>query len=177
MKEYILKCFDSGENKLCSETYDNLPLARMGALLKLKSGDAKIVKIFDKAGEEVYVQNSNFFKHDKSINESDEHEIITKEVIPVAQLTDTPEGESDTAIASIIAQILQDKWEEVDNINSCLISIVDLENSDMLAEILKNIESDTMIHIGELQHALSLISPNAKNIEQGRAEAAQDIVE
>jgi len=87
------------------------------------------------------------------------------------ELSGPAQGE-DTGIANVLHDLIIDAHKAVQNYNN---AIANLENHPEIIPIIEELANDSMHHIGKLEVALKLLSPNAENIEVGEEEANQVI--
>ena len=80
-------------------------------------------------------------------------------------------------IAQDLNYLIKDELEAVDGYNSVLATWRDADKFPEVIAVLKDIVDEEMLHIGQLQRALELVSPNAKNIQAGAKEAEEQIVD
>lgn len=80
-------------------------------------------------------------------------------------------------IAQDLNYLIKDELEAVDGYNSVLATWKDVDKFPEVIAVLKDIVDEEMLHIGQLQRALELVSPNAKNIQAGAKEAEEQIVD
>ena len=78
-----------------------------------------------------------------------------------------PELGEDTGIANLIHDLIIDENEAIQGYNN---AAANMESYPELVEIMHNIAGEEYAHIGELQKALELLSPNVANIEEGEVE-------
>lgn len=82
-----------------------------------------------------------------------------------------------TGIAQDLNYLIKDELEAVEGYNSVLATWRDADKFPEVIAVLKDIVDEEMLHIGQLQRALELVSPNAKNIQAGAKEAEEQIVD
>lgn len=82
-----------------------------------------------------------------------------------------------TGIAQDLNYLIKDELEAVEGYNSVLATWKDADKFPEITAVLKDIVDEEMLHIGQLQRALELVSPNAKNIQAGAKEAEEQIVD
>lgn len=80
-------------------------------------------------------------------------------------------------IAQDLNYLIKDELEAVEGYNSVLATWKDADKFPEVIAVLKDIVDEEMLHIGQLQRALELVSPNAKNIQAGAKEAEEQIVD
>ena len=94
---------------------------------------------------------------------------------------------SDFGVASMLNVDIIDEFEAIDSYNSHIITLKDLINQETdeaviesykkIIEILTDIANEENIHVGQLQKALSLVSPSALFIKDGDIEADEVLEE
>jgi rubrerythrin len=94
---------------------------------------------------------------------------------------------SDFGVASMLNTGIIDEFEAIDTYNSHIITLKDLINQETddaviesykkIIEILTDIVNEENIHVGQLQKALSLVSPSALFIKDGDIEADEVLEE
>ena len=94
---------------------------------------------------------------------------------------------SDFGVASMLNTGIIDEFEAIDTYNSHIITLKDLINQETddaviesykkIIEILTDIVNEENIHVGQLQKALSLVSPSALFIKDGDIEADEVLKE
>ena len=82
-----------------------------------------------------------------------------------------------TGIAQDLNYLIKDELEAVEGYNSVLATWKEADKFPEIIAVLKDIVDEEMLHIGQLQRALELVSPNAKNIQAGAKEAEEQIVD
>ena len=94
---------------------------------------------------------------------------------------------NDFGVASMLNVDIIDEFEAIDSYNSHIITLKDLINQETddaviesykkIIEILTDIANEENIHVGQLQKALSLVSPSALFIKDGDIEADEVLEE
>ena len=84
-----------------------------------------------------------------------------------------------TGILSLLNSLIIDEWEAIDGYNSTIESLSTLTgNYDAIISILRDIVKEEMIHVGQLQYSLNLISPDAlDSIQTGEHEGKEQTQE
>lgn len=80
----------------------------------------------------------------------------------------------DAGVAGLINNLIIQNW----NMNSAYTDLIvnaDANNQPNIANLAKDIVADINNHIGKLQAALAMLSPNVENIAAGESEAAQQL--
>lgn len=101
--------------------------------------------------------------------------------------TETPTSGSDFGVASMLNADIIDEFEAIDFYNSHIVTLKDLISQEQdeniidlyekIIEILTDIVNEENIHVGQLQKALSLVSPSALFIKDGDIEADETLEE
>lgn len=89
-------------------------------------------------------------------------------------VTNGPQEGSDTGIADLLIDAINDEWNTIRKYNSLVATLrVELANNSSYSSfitIIEDITAEENKHVGQLQEALRVISPNAQLIEKGREE-------
>lgn len=80
----------------------------------------------------------------------------------------------DAGIAGLINNLIIQNWD-MNGAYTDLIVNADSNNQPNIANLAKDIVADINNHIGKLQAALAILSPNVENIAAGESEAAQQL--
>lgn len=96
---------------------------------------------------------------------------IVAEVEPSKQ---TVTAGPDAGIAGLINNLIIQNWD-MNGAYTDLIVNADSNNQHNIANLAKDIVADINNHIGKLQAALAMLSPNVENIAAGESEAAQQL--
>ena len=80
----------------------------------------------------------------------------------------------DAGIAGLINNLIIQNWD-MNGAYTDLIVNADSNNQHNIANLAKDIVADINNHIGKLQAALAMLSPNVENIAAGESEAAQQL--
>lgn len=115
-----------------------------------------------------------------SIESEKKEEKEEEEVIP-----DGPETYQDFDIASSLNALIRDEWEAIEGYNNAsnlLKTMRDYDTElkidvDGIIKILADIANEENLHVGQLQKALEMVSPNAESIKDGAEEAEEQIEE
>lgn len=98
------------------------------------------------------------------------------------KVEETPKTPDQFGIASMLNSLIRDEWEAIEGYNSTIATLNDIKIEGSLTDInsikkvLTDIVNEENIHVGQLQQALSLVSPNAVSIDTGAREAEEQIV-
>lgn len=85
-----------------------------------------------------------------------------------------PKEGADAGIADLLSSAIIDEWEAIKEYNDLAIN-ARAEGFDDVATIIDDINTEENIHVGQLQQALTTISPNATVINQGQQEARDQL--
>ena len=98
------------------------------------------------------------------------------------KVEETPKTPDQFGIASMLNSLIRDEWEAIEGYNSTIATLNDIKIEGSLTDInsikkvLTDIVNEENIHVGQLQQALALVSPNAVSIDTGAREAEEQIV-
>lgn len=90
-------------------------------------------------------------------------------------MEEPPEEDKNNAISQMLSDLIKDEWEAIDGYNSTITTLRELGGHDDIIKVLEDIATEEMVHVGELEHCLELIKPQAQQIEDGKEEAAETI--
>lgn len=107
---------------------------------------------------------------------------VSTESTPAPTLPGPQEG-PDVGVASMLNTDVIGEWKTIDEYHSHIATIdnaiknkeIDIKIGKAIKDILTDITNEENIHIGQLQKALSLISPNVNSINTGEKEATEKI--
>ena len=80
-----------------------------------------------------------------------------------------------SGLTDIIISSINDKWESVRNLNSLIVNLQEQNYEDLVPVVESVLENETN-SIGQLQHLVEILSPDAEGIEQGKQEA-EDVLD
>lgn len=80
-----------------------------------------------------------------------------------------------TGISNTISALIQDEWEAIDGYKDAIAMLQTLNETDPLVMILNEVLADEYNHVGALEKALTLVTPEASQIEDGKVEAEEEI--
>lgn len=116
-------------------------------------------------------------KSNISLNEDwfdDDNFIVDDTITDEAPEKESPKNEVDTGISNLLIDAIKDEFETIKLYNS-IIEQIRIEDREDIISILQDIVNEENIHVGQLQKALELYSPNADNIEHGSQEAEEQM--
>jgi len=126
----------------------------------------------------------------KILHESNHHRTITfkkkmqenesnpAKNLPVTQVVEgldappSPASGDDMAFSGMLNDLITGELATINDYNTAISMAREAGNAD-IATILSNIADEEHRHIGELQKALSLVSPQEKSIDAGKKEAGE----
>lgn len=82
----------------------------------------------------------------------------------------------DSAISNLLINAINGEWDTIILYND-LITNLATQGMDDIADIIKDINNEENIHVGQLQKALEKLSPNAESIRDGEKEAGEQLDE
>ena len=117
-------------------------------------------------------EDAEVIKFDKPIKEDLEGEKEELEAIP-----DTPTTPDEFGAASLINALIQDEWQAIQGYNDAIATLSTTDIDTDIINIFKDITNEENIHIGQLQKALEMVSPNVSSISDGEQEGAEQLEE
>ncbi len=86
------------------------------------------------------------------------------------------ENVQDNAIVNLFATAINKAWDNVVDLNSLIATLTD-EHYEEYIPVIESLIDDEHNHIGQLQQVVEMISPSAEEIETGKQEAAEEIID
>ena len=117
-------------------------------------------------------EDAEVIKFDKPIKEDLEGEKEKLEAIP-----DTPTTPDEFGAASLINALIQDEWQAIQGYNDAIATLSTTDIDTDIINVFKDIANEENIHIGQLQKALEMVSPNVSSISEGEQEGAEQLEE
>ena len=119
----------------------------------------------------------NLKKSSFTLNEDwfdDDNFIVDDTITDEAPEKESPKNEVDTGISNLLIDAIKDEFETIKLYNS-IIEQIRIEDREDIISILQDIVNEENVHVGQLQKALELYSPNADSIEHGSQEAEEQM--
>lgn len=120
-------------------------------------------------------EDAEVIKFDKPIKEDLEGEKSEKEKLD--DIPDTPTTPDEFGAASLINALIQDEWQAIQGYNDAIATLSTTDIDTDIINIFKDITNEENIHIGQLQKALEMVSPNVSSIGEGEQEGAEQLEE
>ena len=117
-------------------------------------------------------EDAKVIKFDKPIKEDLEGEKEELEAIP-----DTPTTPDEFGAAGLINALIQDEWQAIQGYNDAIATLSTTDIDTDIINVFKDIANEENIHIGQLQKALEMVSPNVSSIGEGEQEGAEQLEE
>ena len=117
-------------------------------------------------------EDAEVIKFDKPIKEDLEGEKEELEAVP-----DTPTTPDEFGAAGLINALIQDEWQAIQGYNDAIATLSTTDIDTDIINIFKDITNEENIHIGQLQKALEMVSPNVSSISEGEQEGAEQLEE
>lgn len=112
----------------------------------------------------------NKMNEDYEIPNIDTELVLDEEEIEPAN----PEPGVETGLAGVVMSLIKDEYDAIEGYNGAVATAKD-NGYDDLVTIFESIASEELVHVGELQKALEIVSPNAAKIKEGEVEAEEHI--
>lgn len=93
------------------------------------------------------------------------------------EITQGPAVGMDTGVAELLLHLINDENEAIQNYNSARATLATDPNYSEFIEVMDDIATEELNHVGQLQALLKRISPNASAIEAGEEEAEGQLTE
>lgn len=193
--EKIISCGEYAEDITINEDVKKLPngkWANVGKDGKADSGEFDTKKEAEAQRKAMY---ANGYKGE-SLEEDVEIEIETKDEPKVEvedsdehsveNVPDMPQTDCKMAVANLLNPLIKDELEAIDGYNSAVAtfrSMMEDETTDKsidykgIIAVISEITNEENLHIGQLEKLLETVSPNAKSIDDGKDEAAEQLEE
>lgn len=109
--------------------------------------------------------------------EEEPREVVIAEVNtdPVVETPNPPEVGQDMGIAGVLSTLIKSEWDAIDDYNSAIATLSEMENTEDIIDVFKDIVAEEHVHVGQLQKTLETISPNASEIKKGEKEATEQL--
>lgn len=138
--------------------------------VKTKDGEEKEVKKYQFT---IFVpEDAEVIKFDKPIKEDVESEKEELDSTP-----NTPNTPDEFGTAGLINALIQDEWQAIQGYNDAIATLSATDVDTDIINVFKDIANEENIHIGQLQKALEMVSPNVSSINDGEQEGAKQLEE
>lgn len=151
------------ESVMAAEDEDDLDY-ELSDLYDLCDNLAIWIPLYDAEAEE----DEEIESEEESLEEdldSDEKEAIEDK---------TPEIGPDLGLSTLLIKAINDEWNTIEFYNN-LIATAEQEGHEDIVAIVRDINTEENIHVGQLQELLKKISPITDNIEKGGEEAVEQM--
>lgn len=120
-------------------------------------------------------EDAEVIKFDKPIKEDVEGEKSEKEELDATP--NTPNTPDEFGTAGLINALIQDEWQAIQGYNDAIATLSTTDIDTDIINVFKDIANEENIHIGQLQKALEMVSPNVSSISDGEQEGAKQLEE
>ena len=120
-------------------------------------------------------EDAEVIKFDKPIKEDVEGEKSEKEELDATP--NTPNTPDEFGTAGLINALIQDEWQAIQGYNDAIATLSTTDVNTDIINVFKDIANEENIHIGQLQKALEMVSPNVSSISDGEQEGAKQLEE
>ncbi len=120
-------------------------------------------------------EDAEVIKFDKPIKEDVEGEKSEKEELDATP--NTPNTPDEFGTAGLINALIQDEWQAIQGYNDAIATLSTTDVDTDIINVFKDIANEENIHIGQLQKALEMVSPNVSSISDGEQEGAKQLEE
>lgn len=138
--------------------------------VKTKTGEDKKVKKY---------QFTIFVPEDAKVVKLDEvfKEDFESEKQELDSTPNTPNTPDEFGAAGLINALIQDEWQAIQGYNDAIATLSTADVDTEIINVFKDIANEENIHIGQLQKALEMVSPNVSSIGDGEQEGAKQLKE
>ena len=153
-------------------------------ITKVKETLAKSPQAVDKRIGDLLVTLENKINNlgktlQSSVKESLDEDIVipTVEMEPVTVNEvepETPTPGVENGLASIIMALIKDEYDAIEGYNNAIANAKEYGYEDLVT-VFSSLANEEMVHVGELQKALEIVSPNVAKIKEGEVEAEEHI--
>lgn len=84
--------------------------------------------------------------------------------------------EQNNAVATMLIDAINGEWETIDLYNNIIVNLDNTRDADIIA-VIQDIVDEENIHVGQLQRALAMVSPQTDKIADGEQEAEEQLTE
>lgn len=172
---YQTKSLTSG-NKMSYELKDD------GTLI-VKDGDKEVfnVKVSNIEQAKEQLKNiDNVETIEEDVNPEVKQDILQDLNDPNVTLIDSTSDETptpeDTGIAALLIDAINGEWDTIKLYNDIIVAAESYGYSD-IADVLRDINKEENLHVGQLQTALETVSPVTSAIDEGNIEAEKQLNE
>lgn len=138
--------------------------------VKTKDGEEKEVKKYQFT---IFVpEDAEVIKFDKPIKED-----VKSEKEELDSTPNTPNTPDEFGTAGLINALIQDEWQAIQGYNDAIATLSATDVDTDIINVFKDIANEENIHIGQLQKALEMVSPNVSSINDGEQEGAKQLEE
>lgn len=131
--------------------------------------------LFDRGYKDIAVLKNNGSRPVVGMYEDFEDEHVgDKEVGSTPNVPDTPEG---FGVATLINNLIQDEWQAIQGYNDAIATLSITDVDENIINVFRDIANEENVHVGQLQKALELVSPNVASITKGEEEAGKQLEE
>lgn len=129
--------------------------------------------LFDRGYTDITVLKNNGSRPVVGMRESAEEDV--KEVAELEKTPDTPVTPKEFNAATMINNLIQDEWQAIQGYNDAVATFTSIGIDESIINIFKDIANEENVHVGQLQKALELVSPNVESIKKGEDEASKQL--
>lgn len=132
--------------------------------------------LLEEPEDEITLEPIDIKNKEDSVDSQEEESTSSNDAEVEEEPTPLQDEQLDGGISSMINSSIVSTWNRIDEFTSMIATIKSYNNYDSLESIFQSILDDEMIHIGQLQKALSLVSSSEDLISQG-VEKAEEVID
>ncbi len=123
--------------------------------------------------KEKLVLNESIFEDDIPEEDPIIAPTVEEESHEAPEVVTTPE---ENGIQNMVQFLIKDEWDAIEGYNNTIQTLKDIGGYDDLCGVLQEISNEELIHVGQLQKALSFVNPVVgEKIVDGESEATEQI--
>lgn len=101
---------------------------------------------------------------------------VPEEPIVVDTQPEPTEQEQNNAVSTMLIDAINGEWETIDLYNNIIVNLDGTRDADIIA-VIQDIVDEENIHVGQLQRALAMVSPQTDKIADGEQEAEEQLTD
>lgn len=103
-------------------------------------------------------------------------DVIPEEPIVVGTQSEPTKQEQNNAVSAMLIDAINGEWDTIDLYNNIIVNLDGTCDADIIA-VIQDIVDEENIHVGQLQRALAMVSPQTNKIADGEQEAEEQLTD
>jgi len=125
-----------------------------------------------------YILSEEEVKIDEPITTDSQESEVTIEPeasIDTEVLSEPETKQENIGITQMLSDLIKDEWEAIDGYKSTIATLMELGGNEEMIKVLEDISTEEMVHVGQLEKCMQLVSPEATEIKTGEKEAEEQL--